>query len=247
MANQVKEYITDYEGDGQVIVLLHGFLASSAYWRRLQPRLSAEGYRVITIDLLGFGNAPKPTRKIYNYHEHVEHINNALNNFKLDRPFILAGHSMGALLAMRFARVYKASVASLILLHPPLYASAEQAYKALRSTGVLYRFLFDSKFRPAAWGILRLLPIFNKTLRHNKQSREGSLKNVIEVAEGFKDLKQLDTKTLLVVGSHDRQEYLNNVRRIKLAEAVKLKILSISHHSPLLKPSLIHQTISNFV
>ncbi len=247
MPIKCKRHIKDYGGEGKIIVLLHGFLASSVYWRRLQPRLSAAGYRVITIDLLGFGDAPKPTGKIYNYHEHVEHIENALASLKLDEPFILAGHSMGALLAMRFARTYTDKIASLVLLHPPLYNSATQAYKILRSTGIHYRFLLDSRFRPVAWGILRLLPVLNKMLRHNKQSREGSLKNVIEVAESFKDLQQLHTKTLLVVGSNDRQEYIDNVQKTLLSDRIELKVEPVSHHSPVLKPNLIYQTINDFI
>lgn len=241
-----EEYITDYSNDGEAIVLLHGFLASSMYWRRLQPLLSASGYRVITIDLLGFGKAPKPKRKTYNYNEHLAHINNAITSLKLNQPFILAGHSMGALLAMKYTKRYKHNIASLILLHPPLFTNGEQAHTVLRATGAHYRFLLDSRFRGLAWGIIRQLP-YNIVSQHTKQSREGSLERVIEVAECFDDLQELEIRTLLLIGSKDRKEYLENVKGTRLSSNIMLHVKPVSHHSPLLQPNLTLQTIQRFI
>ncbi|MGI8933188.1 MAG: alpha/beta fold hydrolase, partial [Phormidesmis sp.] len=47
-------------GEGQPIVLLHGFGASIGHWRKNIPVLAAAGYRVYAIDLLGFGDSDKP-------------------------------------------------------------------------------------------------------------------------------------------------------------------------------------------
>jgi pimeloyl-ACP methyl ester carboxylesterase len=58
-------YARDYGGSGEFIVLLHGFLGSKSDWRRIAPKLARAGYRVIAIDLLGFGNAPKPLSALY--------------------------------------------------------------------------------------------------------------------------------------------------------------------------------------
>ena len=93
--------MTDFGGDGEVMILLHGFLSSSKYWRNLQPHLSAEGYRVIAIDLLGFGDAPKPKYSDYSYQEHIAYLDAVIKKLRLKQPFILIGHSMGALLATR--------------------------------------------------------------------------------------------------------------------------------------------------
>ena len=40
---------------GPAVLLLHGFGASSAHWRRCAPLLAARGYRVFALDLIGFG------------------------------------------------------------------------------------------------------------------------------------------------------------------------------------------------
>ena len=54
-----KDFNTSYLDTGEVasgktIVLVHGFGASSEYWRALYPALSKD-YRLIGLDLLGYG------------------------------------------------------------------------------------------------------------------------------------------------------------------------------------------------
>ena len=48
------------KNSSKTIVLIHGFGASAENWRGIYPSLSSEGYRVIGVDLLGFGNSQKP-------------------------------------------------------------------------------------------------------------------------------------------------------------------------------------------
>lgn len=59
-----KGYNTSYLDTGEVfsgktVLLVHGFGASSEYWRALYPELSKE-YRLVAIDLLGYGYSEKP-------------------------------------------------------------------------------------------------------------------------------------------------------------------------------------------
>jgi pimeloyl-ACP methyl ester carboxylesterase len=47
-------------GDGDPMVLVHGFGASLGHWRKNIPALASAGYRVYAIDLLGFGDSDQP-------------------------------------------------------------------------------------------------------------------------------------------------------------------------------------------
>ncbi|MFN3680352.1 alpha/beta fold hydrolase, partial [Thermosynechococcus sp.] len=47
-------------GRGAPVVLVHGFGASIGHWRKNIPALTAAGYRVYALDLLGFGASAKP-------------------------------------------------------------------------------------------------------------------------------------------------------------------------------------------
>lgn len=240
-------HVVDHGGDGEVVVLLHGFVASSGYWKKMQPLLSRMGYRVITIDLLGFGRAPKPVSLDYTYADHVEHIHRTLGRLRISKPVIMIGHSMGALLAARYSRLYAADVKSLILLHPPLYRDMAQARETLRSTGAFYRALLDSRMRQYLWIVLRGVGVAG---RHNRYSREHSLANIVESAELLEDLELLRRKTLLFVGARDRKVYLENLREHLVEQinpVVQVMVANVGHHSPRLRPNFVLGQITEFL
>lgn len=238
-----RSYIYDFQGEGQTIVLLHGFLGSSKYWSRLQPLLSRAGYRIITIDLLGFGNAPKPTTSDYGYADHIEHIRKAIKSLNIAN-FILAGHSMGALIASRYALTYPKNITSLFLLHPPIYKNREEARAILRSTGRHYQFFLDSKFREIGWFIMRNLP-FTKIHQHTRTSREKSLKNIIEMAEIPYDLYKHTLPTILLIGLKDRHQYTKNIKNMVLNKSVKIVLKEVGHHSPFYEPTLVYSILKS--
>jgi pimeloyl-ACP methyl ester carboxylesterase len=239
-----SNYITDYGGKGKVVILLHGFVSSSKYWNGIQPRLTRMGYRVITIDLLGFGHAPKPKDSDYSYDEHIAHISDAVASLKLRRPFVIVGHSLGALLAARYARQHERSVESLVLLHPPIYRDREQVRATLRSTGRFYRALLDSRFRNYIWIIMRNLGPIGKHISH---SRERTLANVIEKAELLQDLTAINTRTLMLVGTKDRKEYMANLAQGSVKPNVSIVIENIGHHSPRIRPNLVMKHLLAFL
>jgi pimeloyl-ACP methyl ester carboxylesterase len=61
-ANGVELYVETH-GDGVPVLLLHGWPDSSALWRSQVPFLAANGFRVITPDLRGFGQSSRPAGK----------------------------------------------------------------------------------------------------------------------------------------------------------------------------------------
>ena len=236
----------DFGGSGEVIVLLHGFLSSSRYWNHLQPYLSAQGYRVIAIDLLGFGNAPKPKYSTYSYSEHIAYLEIVIDGLKFNRPFVLVGHLMGALLATRYAVLHPTHVSSLALLHPPLYLDIQEARSTLRDTGRFYRFLLDSKFRRFGWAFIKTFAFYHIG-KHSRASRERSMRNVIEVSEIFGDLQKVATRTLLLIGLKDRPQYQTNVKSADLSNSVTVITKNVSHHSPTQKPRAVQQLIHDFL
>ena len=61
-ANGVQLYVETH-GDGDPVLLLHGWPDSSALWRNQVPFLTSNGFRVITPDLRGFGRSSRPEGK----------------------------------------------------------------------------------------------------------------------------------------------------------------------------------------
>lgn len=133
-----KLHVYDHGGSGPVVIMLHGLASSSANWRYLIPLLK-ESHRCITIDLIGFGDSPKPQWYAYTMEEHLKNVHAAIKGLKLDEPFTLVGHSLGSLLATRYAREHPSRVSHLVLLSPPVYMTPDSiANRRARQRTSLY-------------------------------------------------------------------------------------------------------------
>lgn len=74
------------EGDGPLVLLLHGMPSWSFLWRKTIPPLLAAGYRCVAPDLLGFGRSDKPTDPAaYTYARHVGAIETLVAGLGVDR------------------------------------------------------------------------------------------------------------------------------------------------------------------
>lgn len=87
--------------DGQPILLLHGFGASSGHWRHCAPHLVDLGWRVYGLDLLGFGASDQPSRPLDNRLWGLQV--SAFLNQVVGSPAVLVGNSLGALTALTAA------------------------------------------------------------------------------------------------------------------------------------------------
>lgn len=104
------------------VLFIHGFLCSSSIWTEtVFQNLSERGqnhYRLIAVDLLGFGRSPKPRGSLYTLRDHLEMIEKSViipNDLK---SFHLVAHSMGCIVALAVADKYCGSVKSVTLLAP---------------------------------------------------------------------------------------------------------------------------------
>lgn len=88
------------EGDGEVVLALHGLPGSARDWRWLAPALS--GVRLVRLDQPGFGETPRATAPDTSLAARTRFVLDALDALGLDRA-VLLGHSMGGPLAMSVA------------------------------------------------------------------------------------------------------------------------------------------------
>ena len=93
-------------GEGNPVLLIHGFGASSYSWRHIIAPL-AQKYRVITLDLKGFGESPKPRDDLYSVYEQARLVRNFILENDLQHVHII-GHSYGGGVAL-VASVYLAA------------------------------------------------------------------------------------------------------------------------------------------
>ncbi|KAI6706969.1 hypothetical protein NL676_009931 [Syzygium grande] len=107
------------------VLFIHGFISSSAFWTEtLFPNFSdtaKSAYRLLAMDLLGFGRSPKPSDSLYTLREHLDMIEQSvLEPYKV-KSFHIVAHSLGCILALALAVKHPGSVKSLTLLAPPYY------------------------------------------------------------------------------------------------------------------------------
>lgn len=103
--------------NGKNIVLLHGKNFNGAYWKTTIEALTKKGYRVIVPDQIGFGKSSKPDNFQYTFQQLAQNTKQILDSLGIDKTAVL-GHSMGGMVATRFALMYPEVTEKLILENP---------------------------------------------------------------------------------------------------------------------------------
>jgi pimeloyl-ACP methyl ester carboxylesterase len=109
--------VTPANPNGYTVVLMHGKNFCAATWGPTIAALRAAGYRVIAPDQVGFCKSSKPDRYQYSFHQLAANTHALLAARGVARGTVL-GHSMGGMLAARYALMYPDQVEQLVLVNP---------------------------------------------------------------------------------------------------------------------------------
>jgi pimeloyl-ACP methyl ester carboxylesterase len=102
--------------NGHTVVLFHGNNFAGFYFGSAIDVIRKEGFRVIVPDQIGYGRSSKPIIP-YNFHDWARNTQLLLKNLRIEKAMIV-GHSMGGMLAARFATQYPAMTERLVLYNP---------------------------------------------------------------------------------------------------------------------------------
>lgn len=103
--------------NGRTVVLLHGKNFCGATWESSARALTQAGYRVIVPDQIGFCKSAKPRSAQYSFELLANNTRKLLGTLGLSRA-TMVGHSMGGMLAMRYAIMFPDTVERLVLVNP---------------------------------------------------------------------------------------------------------------------------------
>ncbi len=103
--------------NGHTVMLLHGKNFNGAYWRQTANVLSDNGYRVVIPDQVGFGKSSKPQKLQFTFQLLAHNTKAVLDSLQITKVCVL-GHSMGGMVATRFALMYPGMVEKFILENP---------------------------------------------------------------------------------------------------------------------------------
>jgi pimeloyl-ACP methyl ester carboxylesterase len=103
--------------NGKNILLLHGKNFNGSYWETTANDLKKKGYRIIIPDQIGFGKSFKPRQFQYSFQLLASLTKSLLDSLGIEKVIVM-GHSMGGMLATRFALMYPGVTEKLILENP---------------------------------------------------------------------------------------------------------------------------------
>ncbi len=115
--NQSDLFPTVLTGEGEKILLLHGFDSCFLEYRRLTPFLKKK-HKLIIPDLYGFGFCPRSSGNKYGFKYLMKHLNSILNYFSENNTIGIIGASMGGALALELARQNPKRINKVLLLSP---------------------------------------------------------------------------------------------------------------------------------
>ncbi len=186
-----KQTAVYYEvfGEGETIVLLHGFLENGEIWKPFLPELS-KTHQVVVIDLFGHGKTGK-VGEIHSMEEMAEAVAEILTVLKCTTSSFI-GHSMGGYVALAFAELFREKTKALLLLNSTSEADSEARKKerdrtiglVAQNKNAFVRMAIGNLFAPKSRGI------FEKEVEALiKTAQKLPVENIVASIEGMKNRK----------------------------------------------------------
>jgi pimeloyl-ACP methyl ester carboxylesterase len=241
--------------NGQTVVLLHGFNFFGEYWGTTADFLSRNGYRVIAIDQIGFGRSSKPVIP-YSLNDMAANTRRLLRELGVERA-VIVGHSMGEMLASRFAFAYPDFTTHVVMVNQ-IGLTDSRIGRPPRMLDEAYRGSLTRTYESIRRGIERYFvtwdPAYEKFIRiHYGWTLSGdwprfamvraSLQGIISGETVVYDWPHIKAKALVIGGMVDGPNYPAQAR--KVAETIpgaRLELIENVGHNPHLESPRIFQS-----
>ena len=239
------------QGQGDVLLFLHGFAESSFTWRYLVDDL-AKNYRVITLDLKGFGESPKPKDGRYSIYDQAVAVKYFIRQQHI-KKVTLVGHSLGGGVALALslmaekepweidrlvligASAYKQNLPSMLEdLNRPIIGRVgvyliSAAYQARKG----YEFAFYDDDKIPEEGVKESTKNFSRAGSRYVflyAARQLIPKDIEKISKQYKRIKQ---PVLIIWGKHDEVIPRRYGRRLhRSLDNSQLKMIDNAGHMP---------------
>jgi pimeloyl-ACP methyl ester carboxylesterase len=138
--------------NGHTVVLLHGNNFAGFYFGNIAEALRKEGFRVIIPDQIGYGRSSKPIIP-YSFNDFARNTRQLLQSLRIEKAMIV-GHSMGGMLATRFATQYPAATERLVI-YNPIGVTDSRFDRPAPSVDEGYKQALGSTFQTIRAGLMR--------------------------------------------------------------------------------------------
>jgi len=250
-------------GSGKKLILLHGLGGSGRYWTE-PARYLTDDFQVISYDLLGFGESPHPEPFKYYTWQQADALRQAMWNDRIWGKTNVVGHSLGALVALEFAKRYPKKVNRLVLSNIPLIFNSEQV-NTMHDRYTIFTETIKNELQRKGLKTVRESKFVHKNImpRYAKRQMQEqaftnydlknlsqyayaqSLKNSIENQNSLDNLEKLAMPVYIIRADKDRLVIKSNID--KLAEKIpNCKIIDVAgqHQYPVTHPKTFTGTLT---
>jgi len=245
----------DEAGSGPALVLLHAGIADRTMWaEHLQP-LAEAGYRVVAIDLPGFGEAAVPPGEQAAWLD----VLRTMDELSIERA-ALVGNSFGGAVALRIAFVAPERVSALALISAPppdmepspqLAAAWEAEEEALerRDTEAATQISVDTWTMPGAPQDLRerVAAMQRRVFELQGTAEPEDAPDPLE--EDAEALGRIDVPALAAAGEHDMVDFTEGAEKMAgtMPQARHAVIAGAGHLAPLETPVAFREMVLGFL
>lgn len=206
--------------NGEAVVLLHGKNFSGAYWERTARALVDAGYRVVIPDQIGFGKSSKPVAYQYSL-ANMAFLTHGLlwEELGLERVAVV-GHSMGGMVATRFALMYPVQTTELVLVNPigledwsqvvpyqpvDVWYANELGKTPEKVQAYMQASYFDGNWEPAYDALAQLQMRWTESPDREQLAMVSALTyDMVFTQPVVQDFPRVQAPTTLIIGTRDR-------------------------------------------
>lgn len=245
-------------GEGQPVVLLHGFAEDQTIWAEQIPFLQ-QHCQLIVPDLPGSGKSDLLTKQNVTIEDYAECINTLLE-FENVEKCILLGHSMGGYITLALAELHPNKLAAFGFVHSTAFADNEdkkntrkKAIKLIDEFGV-YSFLKNTT--PNLFSDTYKKEHPERVSAFIKQGRKFSKEALVQYYTAMMNrpdrthvLKASKVPVLFVIGSEDTAAPLNDLlKQVHLPSISFIHVIeSAGHMSMWEKTEELNSHLLNFI
>ena len=208
------------KANGRTVVLLHGKNFCAATWQKTIAVLAQNGYRVIAPDQIGFCSSSKPQGYQFSFAQLAHNTQALLQSLSVDQVTVI-GHSMGGMLAARFALNYPNRVEQLVLVNPigledwqaegVPYASIDQLYQGELKTDFdkiktyQKKFYYNGNWKPEydRW-VNMLAGMYAGEGKEAVAWNQAQTSEMLFTQPVIHEFEKISMPTLLLIGGKDR-------------------------------------------
>lgn len=201
-------------------VLLHGKNFCGATWEGTIKVLSAAGFRVVVPDQIGFCASTKPEAYQFSFHQLADNTNRLLASLDIGKATVI-GHSMGGMLAARYALSFPDATEKLVMVDPlgledwkakgVPYATIDQLYQQELKTSFdsikayQLKFYYNGQWKPEydRW-VAMAAGLYGGPGKEIVARNQAQTSDMIYTQPVLYEFGAIRVPTLLMVGALDR-------------------------------------------